>query len=146
MPVFDSILPRFLTQSESILGFILPVDAFRRKAVYINYKLYQQLRIAHKSELLKISVRRVSAQFEMYMFPVAAKRTAQAGIEQSRAPGLFQALAPPQAVLPLTAIPVCAFFALGGGDIYSRAALMPTRPTGRDVFERRTPAKQALWG
>lgn len=22
---------------------------------------------------------------------------------------------------------------------------MPTRPTGRDVFERRTPAKQALW-
>ena len=82
----------------------------------------------------------------MHIFSVAAKRTAQAGIEQSRVPGLFQALAPPQAVLPLTAIPVCAFFALGGGDIYSRAALMPTRPTGRDVFERRPPAKQALWG
>lgn len=56
---------------------------------------------------------------------------------------MLQALAPPQAVLPLTAIPVCAFFASGGGDINSRAALMPTRPTGRDAFERRAPSKAA---
>ena len=77
----------------------------------------------------------------MQIFSVAAKMTVQAGIGQSRASGLLQALAPPQAVLPLTAIPVCAFFASGGGDINSRAALMPTRPTGRDAFERRAPRK-----
>lgn len=77
----------------------------------------------------------------MHIFSVAAKMTVQAGIGQSRASGLLQALAPPQAVLPLTAIPVCAFFASGGGDINSRAALMPTRPTGRDAFERRAPRK-----
>ena len=41
--------------------------------------------------------------------------TVQAGIGQSRAPGLLQALAPPHAVLPLTAIPVCAFLRRAAG-------------------------------
>ena len=51
----------------------------------------------------------------MHIFSVAAKMTVQAGIGQSRAPGLLQALAPPHAVLPLTAIPVCAFLRRAAG-------------------------------